>query len=214
MMESETDAVRQEYDSLAASYDRRWRRYVETTLRAIVDRVPFQGQERVLDIACGTGELEQLLLSRWPLLRIVGADVSQGMLQRATIKDTAKKVVFVQADVAVLPFADQSFDYVICANSFHYFQSPIRALHEVHRVLRPHGVFVLDDWCDDYLSCKLCSLWLRLTGSAFQQTYSIRSCQSLLDQAGFDVIHGDCFRVGIIWGMMHFICRRRERKPS
>ena len=213
-MESEVEAVRHEYDALATVYDRRWRHYIKVTLRAIVERVPFQGQERVLDIACGTGELERLLLSRWPNLRIVGADVSLGMLKQAAIKHQGKKVEWVQADAAHLPFDDQSFDYAICANSFHYFQSPIQSLHEVHRVLRPHGVFVLDDWCDDYLSCKLCSLWLRLTEPAFHRTYSTRALRSLLEQSGFEVIHADCFRVGIIWGMMHFISRRRARDSS
>ena len=115
---------------------------------------------------------------------------------------------WVQADVAHLPFADQSFDYAICANSFHYFQSPEQSLHEVHRILRPHGVFVLDDWCDDYLTCKLCSLWWRLTEPAFYRTYSTQSCRSLLQQSGFEVIHADRFRVGVIWGMMHFISQR------
>jgi ubiquinone/menaquinone biosynthesis C-methylase UbiE len=210
MTESGTGVVRQEYDRLAESYDRRWRRYVAITLRAIVSRVPFQGRESLLDLACGTGELELLLLSRWPDLRIVGVDVSEGMLRQACKKDGTKNVAWAQADVARLPFADQSFDYVVCANSFHYFPSPSRVLCEVHRVLRPHGIFVLDDWCDDYLSCKLCSLWLRLTARAFQKTYSTRTCQSLLQQTGFEVIHRACFRAGVIWGMMHFICRRSE----
>jgi ubiquinone/menaquinone biosynthesis C-methylase UbiE len=213
-MESDVDAVRREYDSLATVYDRRWRHYVKVTLRAIVERVPFQGQECVLDIACGTGELERLLLSRWPELRIVGADVSLGMLRQAALKHRGKQVVWVQADAAHLPFPDQSFDYAICANSFHYFHSPIQSLHEVQRVLRPQGVFVLDDWCDDYWSCKLCSLWLRWTEPAFYRTYSMRALRSLLEQSGFEVIHADCFRVGIIWGMMHFISRRRARDPS
>lgn len=212
-MWSAVEAVRHEYDSLATVYDRRWRHYVKVTLRAIVERVPFQGQEHVLDIACGTGELEHLLLSRLPGLRIVGADASLGMLRQAAVKHQGKGE-WVQADVARLPFADQSFDYAICANSFHYFQSPIQSLHEIHRVLRPNGVFVLDDWCDDYLSCKLCSLWLRLTEPAFHRTYSTRSLRSLLQQAGFDVIHADCFRVGIIWGMMHFLSRRKTGDSS
>jgi hypothetical protein len=51
-MNSEVEAVRREYDSLATVYDRRWRHYVKVTLRAVVDRVPFQGNERVLDLAC------------------------------------------------------------------------------------------------------------------------------------------------------------------
>jgi ubiquinone/menaquinone biosynthesis C-methylase UbiE len=213
-MVPEIDAVRREYDHLAATYDRRWRHYVATTLRAVIDRVPFQGQERLLDIACGTGELEQLLLSRWPLLRLVGADLSEGMLRQATAKDQGKKVAWIQTDAAHLPFADHSFDYAVCANSFHYFRSPMRALHEIHRVIRPHGFLILDDWCDDYLTCKLCNLWLRLTGRPLEKTYSSKACQSLLQGSGFDVIHGDRFRVEVIWGMMHFICRRRERNSS
>jgi hypothetical protein len=83
-------------------------------------------------------------------------------------------------------------------------------LHEIRRVLRPNGQFVLVDWCDDYLSCKLCSLWLRLTEPAFHETYTLRSGRSLLEEAGLEVIHTDHFRVGWIWGMMAFVCRRRE----
>jgi ubiquinone/menaquinone biosynthesis C-methylase UbiE len=209
-MPTELEAVRHEYDSLAADYDRRWQHYIKTTLRALVERVPFQGKERVLDIACGTGELERLLLARWPDLRIVGADVSAGMLRQATLKNAGKKVLWVQSEAAHLPLADQSFDYAICANSFHYFPSPVLSLREVYRVLRPHGVFVLDDWCDDYLACKLCSLWLRFSASAFHRTYSTQSCRWLLQQSGFEVLHADHFRAGVIWGMMHFICRRTE----
>jgi ubiquinone/menaquinone biosynthesis C-methylase UbiE len=202
------EAARQEYDQLASTYDRRWERYIDATLRAIMERERFQGHERVLDIACGTGELERRLLSRWPDLSIVGVDVSRRMLCQAAAKDPSGRVTWVQAEVARLPFPDQSFDHALCANSLHYFPSPAQSLQEIRRVLRPAGHFVLVDWCDDYLSCKLCSLWLRLTEPAFCATYTLRSCQSLLEQSGFAVIHTDRFRAGWIWGMMQIVCRR------
>lgn len=209
-MPSVVEAVRQEYDQLATDYDRRWRHYLDATLRAIVEKVQFQGHEQVLDIACGSGELERRFQPRWPGLRIVGLDVSLGMLRQAAAKDRAGKISWVQADVARLPFPDESFDYAICANSFHYFPSPAQSLHEIHRILRPDGRFVLVDWCDDYLTCKLCSLWLRLTEPGFYETHTLRSCRSLLDEAGLEVVHADRFRVGLIWGMMQFVCRRRN----
>ena len=207
-MPSEVEAVRRQYDRLANSYDRRWRAYVEVTLHAVVEGVGFAGHERVLDIACGTGELERLLLARWPALQIVGTDISLGMLRQASVKQANRRASWVQAEAAHLPFPDQLFDCALCANSFHYFRSPRKALREARRVLRPHGLFVLVDWCDDYLSCKLCALWLRLTDPAFCRAYTVRACRSLLEQSGFDVLHGDHFRVRPIWGMMRFVCRR------
>ena len=207
-MSVHTEMVQQVYDRLSTSYDKRWHDYVGPTLHAILDSVVFQGRERVLDVACGTGELERLFLRRWPELELVGADVSQGMLCQASHKEGNKRVAWVQAEASLLPFADQSFDHVVCANSFHYFPSPIQALNEVHRVLRPGGSFVLLDWCDDYLSCKLCSVWLWLTDPAFCRTYTSNACQAMLAKAGFEVERKDCFRVGRIWGMMRFVCRK------
>ena len=208
-MRPETESVREEYDRLAETYDRRWRDYVDVTLRAVLESISFTGQERVLDVACGTGELERLLLARWPNLQILGTDISTEMLRQAAGKDENRKAFFIQAEAAHLPFPDQSFDYAICANSFHYFPSPMQALKEVLRVLRPGGSFLLLDWCDDYLSCKLCSIWLQLTDPAYCRTYSVHALQSMLEKSGFDVMRKNHFRVGWIWGMMRFTCRKR-----
>jgi SAM-dependent methyltransferase len=158
----------------------------------------------------GTGELERLLLARWPGLPVVGMDLSLEMLRQASAKKENRGASWVQAEASRLPFADAAFDSVICANSFHYFHSPRMALQEAHRVLRPHGLFVLLDWCDDYLSCKLCSLWLRLTDPAFCRTYTVGACRALLEEAGFEVIRSELFRVRWIWGMMRFTCRRKR----
>ena len=49
---------------------------------------------------------------------------------------------------------------MLCTNAFHIFPSPGAALAEMRRVLKPGGMLTLTDWCDDYLTCKLCSLWL------------------------------------------------------
>lgn len=208
MREKATIAVQAEYDRLADFYDRRWQKYIDATLRIVEQSVPFEGHERVLDAPCGTGELERRLLRHVPSLRIVGVDVSREMLRQAAAKDVEGCVQWMRADVSVLPLADESFDWVFCVNSFHYFRAPRKTLAEFHRVLRPGGRLVLVDWCDDYLTCKLCSLWLRFTTSAFNRTYSQRQCRLLVARAGLVVEDVQQFRVGLVWGLMRLICRR------
>jgi len=208
-MPSKTEAVRREYDRLAKEYDHRWRPYINATLDAVVSAARLSGNERLLDAPSGTGELERRLLERWPDIEIVGTDISRAMLEQAVGKSAACGPMWVQSDVRRLPFPAQSFDYAVCANSFHHFSSPDDSLRELRRVLQPNGTLLLVDWCDDYLVCKLCSLWLRWQDPAFHKAYSLANCESLLRQAGFDVERAIRFRVGLIWGMMSLVCRRR-----
>ena len=42
----------------------------------------------------------------------------------------------------------------------------------------------------------------------FCRTYTSNACQAMLAKAGFEVERKDCFRVGRIWGMMRFVCRK------
>ena len=207
-MSRETDPVRQEYDRIAAEYDRRWRPYIDETLKIVLEAAQFDGREKILDVPCGTGELERRLLEKYPQLNITGADRSPGMLQQAGKKDSQQRVRWIEADVVSLPFPDDEFDHVICANSFHYFRMPEKSLAELRRVLHPAGSFILVDWCDDYLSCKVCSLWLRWTNAAFYRTHSLRDCRSLLERQGFQIVAADRFRINWIWGLMRFVCRR------
>jgi ubiquinone/menaquinone biosynthesis C-methylase UbiE len=128
------------------------------------------------------------------------------MLRQAIAKRIGDRTCWIQAEASKLPLADASFDWVVCANSFHYFRQPVVALAEMRRVLRPGGTLVLVDWCDDYVTCKLCSLWLRWTDAAFYRTYTLRECQALLEQAGFGIVENRRFRVGWLWGLMRLVC--------
>lgn len=65
-LKSDSRVVRRVYDSLAASYDARWKKYIDATLSLAVEALDLTGQERLLDVACGTGELERRLQERWP----------------------------------------------------------------------------------------------------------------------------------------------------
>jgi ubiquinone/menaquinone biosynthesis C-methylase UbiE len=132
------------------------------------------------------------------------------MLRQAMGKGIGDRVVWIQAEAGKLPLADASFEWVVCVNSFHNFRQPATALAEMRRVLRPGGSLVLVDWCDDYLTCKLCSWWLHWTDAAFYRAYALRECAALLEQAGFHIAQHRRFRVGWLWGLMQFVCRRQS----
>ena len=199
--------VRHSYDELAASYDTRWRHYIDATSALAVEALATDARGRALNIACGTGELERRLHALRPQLQLTGVDLSPNMLRQAADKQLGAD--WLAAVAARLPFANRSFDYVLCVNAFHYFRLPAESLAEMRRVLRPEGTLVLVDWCDDYLSCKLCSLWLRLTDRAFYRTSSLAGCRVQLEQAGLETLSAERRRISWLWGLMRFVCRAR-----
>jgi protein-S-isoprenylcysteine O-methyltransferase Ste14/ubiquinone/menaquinone biosynthesis C-methylase UbiE len=202
--------VKTVYDSLAATYDRRWHRYIDLSLTKVIETLALTGDERILDVACGTGELERRLLALQPGLHLTGVDLSPKMLAEARSKRLSGDVSWVEGEASQAALADDGFDVVICASSFHYFRGPTDCLTRFRHCLAPGGTLVMLDWCDDYWMCKLCSLWLRLTDRAFYRIYTAQTCRSMLQAAGFAVVHEEQFRAGWPWGLMLFVCSKKR----
>lgn len=195
--------VARQYDGWAPIYDRFWSRYVDKTLSVVLERAAVQSGERVLDLACGTGELERRLVASVPEVGGVGMDVAPRMIEQARTKRRDNSAFsFLQGDVHDLPFDDASFDVVVSASSFHYFTRPMVVLKEAARVLRPGGRFVLLDWCRDYWTCRLMDALLRRVDPAHYRCYSLGETTSLLGAAGFHVHSTFRYRFDVVWGMM------------
>ncbi len=111
----------------------------------------IEAGERVLDVACGSGivarELESGLA---PGVRLVGLDLAPGMIAVAGAR--ANWAEWRLGDACALPFADASFDRVICQFGLMFFADRVAALAEMRRVLRPGGRFALSAW--DSLGCN------------------------------------------------------------
>ena len=107
---------------------------------------------RVLDIGCGTGVLLARLAARgWSP---VGLDLCEPMVHQARTKlrDRTDSVSLAVGDSEHVPFAEQSFDAVTCANSFHHYPQQQTVVREMFRVLKPGGVLLLlDGWPDQFI---------------------------------------------------------------
>lgn len=202
--ESEIElTVRNEYDQLADRYDQRWKNYITDTLTFFKTWANLASDAVILDVACGTGELERLLAAENLEQQIVGVDLSEPMLTQARHKLQAfPQIHFQQATVRSLPFANQSFDIVISANSFHYFDDPLASLQEMRRVLKPDGRLLLLDWCRDGWLCQLCDLILKWIDPAHRQCYTQKELHGLLASAQFQIGRSTRIRLNLVWELM------------
>ena len=102
---------------------------------------------RVLEVAAGTGVVTRALASVLPeRVAIVATDLNQSMLDHASALGTRRPVEWRQADGLQLPFADGSFDAVVCQFGVMFFPEKSRAFSETRRVLKPGGVFMFNVW--------------------------------------------------------------------
>ncbi|MBH8563283.1 class I SAM-dependent methyltransferase [Nostoc sp. CENA67] len=195
--------VRKQYNELAAVYDLRWKSYIANTLSFLKTWAEISSTDIVLDVACGTGEFERLLLAEYSSQQIVGVDISDKMLAIAQKKCSAyPQVSFETASASSLPFDSNSFDVIVSANSFHHFNHPLTALKEMRRVLKPDGKVIILDWCRDYLLCQICDILLKAFDSAHQQCYTQNEFHRLLEDGNLAVSRTTRIRFGVVWGLM------------
>ena len=200
-MSKAADPVVAEYARAAERYDEKWAFYLEATTRETLRRMTMAPHSRVLDVGCGTGELIRRLRAKYPEAQLAGLDPVPEMLAVAREKLGGREDLRIgYADA--LPWSAGSFDVVVSCNMFHYITHPLEALREMARVLRPGGTLVLTDWCDDYIACRICNLYLRLTNRAFYKTYQQRECLALLQRAGFTEIRLERYKINWLWGLM------------
>ncbi|HEX2639764.1 MAG TPA: methyltransferase domain-containing protein, partial [Pyrinomonadaceae bacterium] len=114
----------------------------------LAERLPIEGAETVLEIACGTGIVTRAVRDIMPsACRIVATDLNQGMIDIAQSKfQDDSSVEFRQADAGDLPFGDASFDAVVCQFGLMFFPDKPAAMREVLRVLKPRGTFLFNVW--------------------------------------------------------------------
>jgi demethylmenaquinone methyltransferase / 2-methoxy-6-polyprenyl-1,4-benzoquinol methylase len=126
---------------LSANMDKRWRRKVVQRFDTVSVHTA-----RVLDVACGTGDLSFAFFEATGA-RVIGTDFCRPMLDVARVKALKHKsaVPFVEGDALRLPFATDSFDGVTIAFGLRNLASPEDGLREFLRVTKPGGqVLVLE----------------------------------------------------------------------
>jgi ubiquinone/menaquinone biosynthesis C-methylase UbiE len=160
-------------------------------LRGIVALINPDGTERMLDVATGPGHTAFAFAPR--VRQVVGIDLTPQMLALATrigSERGAGNVQFERADVAHLPFVDESFDLVTCRRAAHHFLDPEGALGEMRRVLRAGGWLLIEDRSvpeDDFVDRTMNHLDV-LHDPSHVREYRLSEWRTMLDRAGMRTV--------------------------
>lgn len=197
------------YERLARTYDQRWRAYIRQTLERTLLTLSLTGTERILDVGCGTGEFERMVLEQFPGVRLIGVDSSPAMLDVARDKLAGKpQVQFLLASAEGLPFDTERFDAVVCVNMLHHAPRPRQVLQECARVLHQNGQVVLVDWCRDFWHCRLMHAWLRVTDRSYITMYRLAEVTAMLQQCGLKTTEGARFLAPPLYGMFRAVASK------
>ena len=101
---------------------------------------------RILEVAPGPGYLA-IEIAKRGRYAITGLDISKTFVEIAiaNARRASVKIDFQQGNASVMPFADDTFDFILCRAAFKNFSQPLEAMNEMHRVLKPQGCALIID---------------------------------------------------------------------
>lgn len=190
--------LRRKWDTYATRYDRDIGFFERVQFGGGREWVCSQATGDVLEVAVGTG---RNLPFYPPDVRLTGIDFSPGMLSVAADRAASlrRDIDLREADAQALPFADASFDTVVCTLGLCGIPDEHRAIAEMHRVLRPGGLLLLLDHIGSHHKPIWAVQWLmeRLT-VRLMGDYQTRRPLPLVEAAGFVVERRERLKLGTV----------------
>jgi ubiquinone/menaquinone biosynthesis C-methylase UbiE len=154
----------------------------------------------MLEVAPGPGFLA-IEMARDSQFRVTGLDISKTFVElaRTNAAEAGVRAEFREGNASEMPFAESSFDLLVCRAAFKNFSEPERALREMRRVLRPGGTGVIIDLRRDapMVDIKLYVDGLRLSAASrlftmltfrfmlLKRAYTTQELEKMLASIGF-----------------------------
>jgi SAM-dependent methyltransferase len=130
---------------MAGDYDR-FSRFMEGGAREFFDRLDVAPGSRLLDVACGSGQLA--LIAARDGLEVTGVDIAPNLVRRARDRARAEglNARFEEVDAEDLPFEDASFDFVTSLIGAMFAPRPELVARQLLRVCAPGGTIAMANW--------------------------------------------------------------------
>ena len=173
------------WDRNAGRYDRFMRKD-----RAAYDEMyelirPIVRHKTVLELATGTGLIAKHIVNA--AAHIEATDASAEMIAEAKRDNHSAKLHFSVQDMFRLPYAEESFDVGIVSNALHIVPQPVKALAEIHRVLKDDGVLIAPTFthAENSIFGMIRAFFMRLAGFPLRSKWTSAEYLRFLRQNGW-----------------------------
>jgi SAM-dependent methyltransferase len=136
-------------------------RFTMPSAEEFMARIPLRPEMRVLDAACGTGNLAILAARRG--CHVSGLDIATNLLAQARQRATRESlpIEFSEGDVEAMPYEDASFDVVVSMYGVMFAPRPAQVVRELCRVTMPGGLIALANWTPSGFIGKMFAVFAR-----------------------------------------------------
>ena len=163
-------------------YDKNTREHRLEEMRGYADEAKrhLQDNASVLEVAPGPGYFS-IELAKKGNYKITGMDISADFVEIGKTNAARENVTvnFMQGNVSQMPFADKAFDFIFCSAAFKNFKEPVRALREMHRVLKEGGIALIADMNHDVSKEKLEEEARKYSKPGFERWFMITTFKAL-----------------------------------
>jgi ubiquinone/menaquinone biosynthesis C-methylase UbiE len=162
MPEGTGSETREYFDAVADRWDEMRRKFFgEGVRQAAIRAANIDSSSVVADVGTGTGFLAEAALAAGA--RVIGIDVSEGMLEQVRSRFPSDRFEARPGDVEALPLETNEIDAVLANMVLHHAENPSRAIREMVRVLKPGGKLVItdaDEHQEEWLRTEQHDRWL------------------------------------------------------
>lgn len=144
--------IKQTFNTVADGYDKPALRFFAESANQLATRLSLMGDERLLDVATGTGSNALVLARHLPAGRVTGIDFSEGMLAQARAKAnlaSIQNVDFVEMDMQRLTFPDNEFDVATCAFGIFFVEDMDGQLRQISSKVKTGGKIATTSFYDN-----------------------------------------------------------------
>ena len=151
--------------------------------------------KNVLDVGCASGWFLSELALRYPKASYVGVDVHKKAIDYG--KKRYKNLKLICADAHTLPFPNESFDVVICAEVLEHVKNPQKVLREIKRVLTSNGIAIIEMDSGNLLFRAIWYWWTHLRRGVWRDShihaFNTKILEDMIKNSGFIITQKKVF---------------------